>query len=145
MKLPSGRPPRLDQFGHNPFSLRAPRLHSRQSPDGVVDFCDLARFGRLVQRRLGRPRHRQIRLFLSEYTIPTSGLDNEFNYHVSRRVQRDWIRRAFDVARKLRVSGLGWTHLYDDPPDPNGGPIRRGGLLTYDGQEKPGYRAFAQG
>jgi len=146
MKLEDGRPPRMDEYGHNPFSLREPDLDNRPSRDGVVDFSDLGRFSRLVQRRLGRPRYRRIKLFLSEYTIPTDGPDREFNYFVPRSTQTTWIRSAFRVARGLKsVSGLGWIHLYDDPPDPRGKLVVHGGLLTHDGQEKPGYRAFAEG
>ncbi|MGH2840281.1 MAG: hypothetical protein ACRDKY_05585, partial [Solirubrobacteraceae bacterium] len=146
MRLRDGRPPRMDEYGHNPFSLREPDLDNPPSRNGVIDFSDLRRLDRLVQRRLGRPRHRRIKLFLSEYTIPTDGPDLEFNYFVPRTTQAKWIRSAFRVARGLpSVSGLGWIHLYDDPPDPAGRPVRRGGLLTHDGVKKPGYAAFAQG
>lgn len=146
MKLEDGRPPRMDEYGHNPFSLREPDLANPPSRDGVVDFSDLRSFSTLVQRRLGRPRHRRVKLFLSEYTIPTDAPDKEFNYFVPRATQAKWISSAFRVARGLRsVTGLGWIHLYDDPPKPGGGLVVHGGLLTHDGQEKPGYRAFANG
>ena len=40
--------------------------------------------------------------------------------------------------------GLGWIHLYDDPPNPNKAVVQTG-LLTYDGKKKPGYFAFKAG
>jgi hypothetical protein len=140
MKLPNGRPPRMDQYGHNPFSVREPDLKNPPSAAGLVDFSDLARFDKLIQRYLGRPRHKHIRLWLAEYTIPTFS-DSEFNYHVTPKLQAKWITSAFRVARKLDVAGLGWIHLYDV----NAGFIIGGGLLREDGTRKPGFYAFMRG
>lgn len=142
MKLPNGRPPRLDWYGHNPFGYRNPNLRSPPSKQGLVDFSDLGRFDKLLQRTLGKPLHRRIKLWLSEFTIAT-GPDREFNFHVSRATQARWITNALKVARSLpNVAGLGWIHLYDEPPGPS---ISNGGLITYDGKRKPGYYAFRRG
>lgn len=144
MKLPDGRPPRMSYYGHNPFSFRQPSLRKPQSPSGVVDFSDLGRFDRQIQRVLGKPRKKTIKLFLSEYTIPTAP-DREFNYHVSLRTQARWIGSAFRVARSLKnVVALGWVHLYDEPPVA-GHTVINGGLLRHDGSKKPGYYAFKRG
>jgi hypothetical protein len=143
LKLPNGRPPRMDLYGHNPFSFRTPNLRNPPSVQNLVDLSDLARFDRQIQRDLGKPRRKRIRLFLSEFTIPT-GPDSEFNFHVTPRLQADWITRAFRIARKVRADGLGWIHLRDDPPV-IGGTTIRGGLLTYDGRRKPGFYAFMRG
>jgi hypothetical protein len=144
MKLRDGRPPRMDRYGHNPFSSRHPRLSNPPSPQGVVDFSDIGRFDKAIQRALGKPRKKTIRLFLSEFTIPT-GPDREFNFHTSLRTQANWITSAFRVARQVRnVAGLGWVHLYDEPPSP-GNTVVNGGLLTHDGKRKPGYAAFKRG
>jgi hypothetical protein len=45
MRLPSGRPPRLDWWGHNPFSTRFPNLKQRPLSNfvGWRDFSDLDR------------------------------------------------------------------------------------------------------
>lgn len=141
MRLPNGRPPRLDYYGHNPFSTRSPSLSNPPSRGGVTDFSDLARFDRELQRTLGRPLRKTIKLFLSEYTIPTAP-DREFNYYVSPQTQAKWIASAFKVARQVKnVVGLGWVHLYDEPP--NGGtPVSHSGLIAHDGKKKPGYFAF---
>lgn len=143
MKLPNGRPPRMDLYGHNPFSFRNPDLRNPPSTQNLVDFSDLGRFDRQIQRYLGRPRHKRIRLFLSEFTIPT-GPDREFNFYVSRRTQAKWITNAFKVARRVKAAGLGWIHLYDEPPAP-GNTVINGGLLSYDGKRKPGFYAFMRG
>lgn len=143
MKLPNGRPPRMDLYGHNPFSFRNPDLRNPPSAQDLVDFSDLGRFDRQIQRYLGRPRHKRIRLFLSEFTIPTAP-DREFNFHVSRATQAKWITNAFKVARRVNAVGLGWVHLYDEAPVP-GFTMVNGGLLTYDGRRKPGFYAFKRG
>jgi len=142
MTLPDGRPPRMDLYGHNPFSFRNPSL--RNPPSDQVDFSDLGRFGRDVQRVLGTPRRKTIRLFLSEFTLPTAE-DREFNFHVSPRTQAKWIANAFKIGRSVKsIAALGWIHLYDEPPDP-ARPVSTGGLITYDGERKPGYAAFRSG
>lgn len=144
MKLPGGRPPRLDLYGHNPFSLRSPDLRRRPSPADIIDFSDLGRFDKDLQRVLGAPRRKTIKLFLSEFTIPTAE-DREFNFFVAPRTQARWITAAFRIARRVRnIAGLGWIHLRDEPPIP-GTAVSHGGLMTHDGRKKPGYHAFKRG
>jgi hypothetical protein len=144
MKLPNGRPPRLDLYGHNPFSYRNPDLRNPPSKQGLKDFSDLGRFDKEIQRSLGRPLHKRIKLFLSEFTVPT-GPDIEFNFYVSRAIQAKWIRNAFKVASAVKnVACVGWVHLRDAAPIP-GQQVINGGLLTYDGKPKPGFREFKLG
>jgi hypothetical protein len=139
MRLPDGRPPRLDMYGHNPFSIRAPNLANEPSPGGQIDFSDLGRLQQLVWSNLGRPENPRPRLFLSEWTIPTS-VDSEFNFHVERRVQALWISDALRVANQLSgVYALGWIHLYDEPP------TSAGGLIEAGGRKKPGFFAWQRG
>ena len=144
MRLPNGRRPRMDFYGHNPFTTRSPNLSNPPSRGALVDFSDLARFDKQLQRYLGRPLHKTIKLFLSEFTIPTAA-DREFNYYVSQRTQARWITNAFKVARTVKnIAGLGWIHLYDEPPIA-GKPVVHGGLLAHDGRKKLGYYAFRRG
>jgi hypothetical protein len=139
MRLPDGRPPRLDMYGHNPFSIRAPNLANAPSPGGQVDFSDLGRLAQIVAANLGRPENPAPRLFLSEWTIPTA-VDNEFNFHVEPRVQARWIEDALTIARRTPgIYALGWIHLYDEPP------VSAGGLITADGSKKPGFFAWRHG
>ena len=139
MRLPDGRPPRLDLYGHNPFTLRAPNLSNRPSPGEQLDFSDLGRLVKLVDRNLGRPGNPRPRLFLSEWTIPTA-LDREFNFYVEPRVQAQWISDGLRIARKdPSIYALGWIHLYDALPQ------SAGGLIEEDGKRKPGFLAFKDG
>jgi hypothetical protein len=140
-----GRPPRMDLYGHNPFTGRTPDFRNPPSPENGSDFSDLQRFGRHVQRYLGRPRNRRIRLFLSEWTLHTAP-NPEFNVYVTEKTQARWIRRAFRLARGERnIAGLGWVHLFDEAPRPDGERRLRGGLIRHDGTRKPGFRAFRRG
>ncbi len=50
MRLPNGRPPRLDWFGHNPFSTRFPKLSDPVRPGGYRDISDLDVFSREIAR-----------------------------------------------------------------------------------------------
>jgi hypothetical protein len=139
MRLPNGRPPRLDMYGHNPFSIRAPDLANSPSPDQQIDFSDLGRLAELVDRNLGRPANPKPPLFLSEWTIPTA-IDSEFNFHVDPRVQALWITDALRIARAdSRIYALGWIHLFDAPPQ------AAGGLIEANGKRKPGFFAWKDG
>ena len=85
MRLADGRPPRLDMYGHNPFSVRAPKLNNPLSPFQQYDFSDVARLAELVDRNLGTPANSAPPLFFTEWTIPTAP-DREFNYYVDPRL-----------------------------------------------------------
>ncbi|MFL5515412.1 MAG: hypothetical protein ACJ8DJ_04595 [Gemmatimonadales bacterium] len=146
MRLPNGRPPRMDLYGHNPFSFRRPDLRSPKSCCDVSDFSDLRRLSAWIDHYLARPNgRRHLRLYLSAFTLPT-GLDADFNFHVDRRTQADWIRSAWRIVRGWStIYAFGWIHLYDEPPRADGGPVVTGGLLDWQGRPKPGYFAFRAG
>jgi hypothetical protein len=139
LRLPDGKPPKLDMYGHNPFSFREPNFANPASPLQQVDFSDLPRLAHLVDRYLGRPRNRHPKLFISEWTVPTN-VDYEFNFYVDPSVQARWIASAMRLAEGWsRLYDVGWIHLYDEPP------ISSGGLLYADGTKKPGYFAWKHG
>ena len=105
------------------------------SPRNIIDFSDLRRFARLLDRNL-RP---GLPLFISEWTIPT-GPDAEFNFWVDPPVAAQWIRAALRLSRHWhRIYALGWIHVYDRPPTSSGG------LLTANGHPKPSFFAFQHG
>ena len=53
LRLPNGRPPRMDLCGHNPFSARRPVLEqATRSGDGYADFGDLDTLARWLDRDL---------------------------------------------------------------------------------------------
>lgn len=149
LRLPNGKPPRMDLYGHNPFGYRRPDL--AQDPvneaSGIVDFCDLDLLTEYIDTylsRAGRNPHK-IGLFLSEYFVPTDHANTEFNYWVSKQTAASWLRSAFAITRGWRrVYTLGWFQLHDEAPDGKGTEVNRG-LLTYDGRKKPAYFAFKAG
>lgn len=135
LRLPDGKPPRMDMYAHNPFSYTDPSFSAPPSPYGEVQFSDLPRLAGWIDRYL----HKGLPLFLSEWTISTAP-DDEFSWWVEPKVAAKWISDALRLSRKWkRIYALGWIHLYDDPPDTNGG------LLYADGMPKPGFWAFARG
>jgi hypothetical protein len=139
LRLPDGKPPRLDLYGHNPFSFRAPNLTNPASPEQQIDFSDLQRLTSLVSRYLGRPGNPHPSLFLSEWTIPTAA-DEEFDFYTSQQVQAQWISDGLRIAHELSsIYAVGWIHLYDEPP------ATAGGLFEADGTPKLGYYAWQSG
>jgi hypothetical protein len=135
LKLPNGRPPRMDIYAHNPFGAQVPLLSAAPSQDGVVQWVDLPRLAKWIDRYL-KP---GIPIFISEWTIPTA-VDQEFNFYVDPPVGARWVTDAMRLSRHWkRIYGLGWIHVYDDPP------ASYGGLLTASGRRKPLFNAFAHG
>jgi len=146
LRLPNGKPPRLDMYGHNPFSARRPLLNRRPLGRGFADFCDLDLLARWVDRYLGQPRGRRgVKLFLSALFWPTDHANNEFTFWVTRRTAASWLTDALRITRRWpRIYTLGWLSLYDDPPNADRDDVHRG-LLTYRGRKKPAYWAYKRG
>ena len=139
LRLPDGKPPRLDMYGQNPFSIRAPNLANEPSPDEQSDFSDLRRLSKIVDRYLAQPGNPDPKLFLSEWTVPTAP-DLDFNFYVEQRIQASWITDAFHVVEQLPdVYALGWIPLYDILPQ------SAGGLIEEDGEKKLGFYAWQSG
>ncbi len=136
MRLPNGRPPRLDWFGHNPFPFRFPNLRELAIRDGWRDISDLDVFSRQLRRTYG-PR---ARFWLSEFLVLSEKPSDQFQLFVSRAQQARWLRASYEIADRLgSVAGLGWLALLDEPE-------RRlssnWGLLTAGGARKPAYSAY---
>ena len=145
LRLPNGRRPRMDMYGHNPFSARRPNLRRPPLGHGFADFSDLDNLARWIDRYLGRPKGRRLKLFLSEFFIPTDHFNEEFNFYVTRRTAASWLTAALRITRRSRrIYTLGWFSLYDDPPRASRDEVNRG-LLTYRGRRKPAYSAFKRG
>ena len=146
LRLPSGKPPRVDLYGHNPFSARRPLLDRPPLGHGFADFSDLDLLARWVDRWLAHPRgKRRINFFLSELFWPTDHANHEFNFWVTRRTAASWLTDALRTTRRWsRIYTLGWYALYDDPPNAAGDEVNRG-LLTYRGKKKPAYWAYKRG
>jgi hypothetical protein len=141
MKLPNGKRPRLDLYGHNPFTGRRPGLGQFQHAQ-VVDISDIPRFMRYLDRTLRDAHGHKLRLFFSEFFWPTDHANGEFAFHLSKKLQASWLQSAFNLVRRVpRVYTLGWFSLYDDAPQSDGLSVNRG-LLTFKGKRKPAYAVF---
>lgn len=148
MNLPDGSLPRMDMWGHNPFSARAPYLNATPLGSGYADLSDSDELVRVLDRHFRKAplrKERRLKLFLSEYTLPTDHSNWEFNFYVTRRTQAKWLQKALRLARTYkRIYTLGYLGLYDDPVRPGNDQVERG-LLTRSGAKKPGYGAFRAG
>jgi hypothetical protein len=145
MRLPNGRRPRMDLYGHNPFTRRPPDLRRGPLGYGFADFSDLDTLGQWLDRYFGRPHGRPLRIFVSEFTLPTDHPNYAFNFHASRAVQARWLRKALRISRQYRrIHTFGWYQLYDQPPNAQGNQVNWG-LLDWQGEPKPAFRVFKRG
>jgi hypothetical protein len=141
MRLPSGKPPRLDWYGHNPYPFRYPDLAEPPYPGGWRDLSDLDTLGAEV-RRAYRPLGVEPRLWLSEFTAQSDHRSSVFRYAVSRAEQARWLRAGYRVAAQQGdVAALGWFTLLDEPEAPG---HAHWGLMTSDAEPKPAYWAYVK-
>jgi hypothetical protein len=148
LRLPNGRRPRMDLWGHNPFSARAPNLNSDPLGSGYADFSDLDELAHALDRAFRRAplkKERHLKLFLSEYTLPTDHANFEFNFYVDRKTQARWLTKALRIARSYkRIYTFGYLSLYDDDLREDGQQVERG-LITRSGERKRAYAAYRAG
>ena len=138
MRLPNGKPPRLDWYGHNPFTARRPVLRENPVAPGVRDMSDADLFIREI-RRHWRPRHIKPKLWLSEFCVASDRPNADFDFHVTRAEQALWLTDAFNIAHRHRwIAGMGWWNLQDDAADDG----ITCGLVDRDGLPKPSYFAY---
>ncbi|MDQ4048606.1 MAG: hypothetical protein M3131_04375 [Actinomycetota bacterium] len=136
MRLPNGRPPRLDWFGHNPFPFRFPNLREENIAGGWRDISDMDLFSTELRRVYGS----RARFWLSEFTVLSDKPSREFAHSVSRQGQARWLSASYRIADALpSIAGLGWLSLADEPDRPGSA---NWGLLTSTGARKPSYEAF---
>jgi hypothetical protein len=141
MRLPSGRPPRLDLYGHNPFSYRFPRLSDPATNPGVRDMSDVDTLYGEVCSAYRPVRRRCPRLWLSEFTVSSDRGNRAFEFFVSRKDQARWLTTAYRIANRTRyIAGLGWFNLHDEPATQPYGLTT--GLMTYEGTRKPAFYAY---
>ena len=136
MRMPNGRPPRLDWFGHNPFPFRFPNLREEHIEGGWRDISDMDLFTDELRRVYGS----RARLWLSEFTVLSDKPSREFAEAVSRQAQAQWISASYRIADALpSIAGLGWLTLADEP---EAAGSANWGLLTSTGARKPSYGAY---
>jgi hypothetical protein len=137
MRLPNGKPPRLDYYGHNPFSVRYPRPGQKPYYPGLRDIDDIG----TLEQQLASTYHRQVKLWLSEFTVSADRNNRAFSFHVSAAAQGRWITAAFKLVNSVNfVAGLGWYDLADEPPSVPGRLTN--GLMTWKYQPKPAFYAY---
>jgi hypothetical protein len=138
MRLPNGKPPPLDDYGHNPFSRRFPRGGLRPYFPGGRDIDDVA----TLDAQVAGIYHRPVKLWLSEFTISSGHPNRAFDFAVSRQDQAKWVMAAFGLVNSYPfVAGLGWFELLDAPPAPG---ALTNGLMTWNGKPKPAFYAYAR-
>jgi hypothetical protein len=161
MRLPDGKPPRLDYYGHNPYSFRfpnlaqgpeidyaafkpAPRREHRKPPTlASRDISDIdtlyAELAAIYRHRRGGPP----KLWLSEFSISSDSPSRAFEFFVSEPEQAKWLTAAFKLVDSVSyVAGLGWYELLDEPSS-----VPRHlteGLLTATGTPKPDFNAYVK-
>lgn len=142
LRLPDGRPPRLDWYGHNPYPYRLPRLATPPVEGGFRDLSDTDTLTREVAEHW-RASGRHPPLWLSEFTVQTDRSSRIFELAVSRRTQAAWLRAGYRVAQRSgAVAGLGWFSLIDEQPEAP--DSSHWGLMTTDLERKPSFRAYAR-
>jgi len=145
LKRSNGRPPRMDFYGHNPFTYRFPDVRDDPQTRDSRDMSDVDSLYRDVRRRYRgsyrQYRRRTPRLWLSEFTVSSDRNDRAFGFHVSREEQARWLRAAYAIANDKRyIYSLGWFSLMDEPVGRPGGLTT--GLMTYESERKPSFDAF---
>jgi hypothetical protein len=131
--LSNGKRPRMDMYGHNPFSYTAPLFGAAPSDYGEVQFSDLPRLESWTRTYLGHP----VPLFLSEFCVPTA-LDQTFNFYVDKpSIAAAWVKDALVTARRAGyIYSLGWVNVHDQLP------VNSCGLISQNGKPKPDFYAF---
>ena len=99
----------------------------------------------MVDRYLRRPNGRRLRLFLSEFSVPTDHIGYESNFYVTRRTAAQWVSSALRITRRWwRIYTFGWIALYDEAPRPSGDQVNRV-CWTISAGEKFAYEAYKRG
>ena len=138
MRLPNGKPPPLDYYGHNPFSIRFPNLKERPYHRGGRDINDID----TLETQLRTTFHRDVNLWLSEFTISSDHKNRAFAFAVSRRQQARWLAAAYRLVNSVSyAAGLGWFNLVDEPPLAHEENLTNG-LMTYTLRPKPAFYAY---
>jgi hypothetical protein len=127
LKLPNGKRPRMDLYGHNP------------SARGTLRASDINGLEKSVGDALGRKR-----LFLHSFALPTNR-NWRYPFRVSRSAQASRLTAALRASKRdSGVFTLGYSGLYDEEPRLDNRQVKSG-LLDEDGSKRPAYNAFKRG
>jgi hypothetical protein len=139
MRLPNGKPAPLDYYGHDPYAWRFPKLSEGVYSPGIRDLNDID----TLHHQLVRTYHRQIKLWLAEWSISSDSGSRAFSFYTTAAGQAQWLTAAYRLVNSVNyVAGLGWFTLLDYAPWIPG--HLSNGLMTWDGQPKPAFYAYQQ-
>jgi hypothetical protein len=133
--LPDGTRPRMDLWGHNPFTGRAIDLKLNPQPY-TYDFDDLDSLAADLDRYYPG---QGIRLFLSESGSPTDHANSDWFYVVSRAEQAQRMAQMLQIVRTYRRIAAISNYLLYDEPSSTGWTT---GLIAADGTRKPAWSVF---
>ena len=142
MRLPDGKPPRLDYYGHNPYSARFPNLSEGPYAPGVRDINDIDTLEHELAVAYTHSPGGTPKLWLSEFSVSSDHANRAFAFYVSRAAQAQWVTAAFKLVDSVSyVAGLGWYQLLDEPSSiPEN---LTNGLMTATEELKPAFNAYA--
>ncbi len=138
LRLPNGARPRMDMWGHNPYTYRMPDLKDEISERGRVDFSDLDELVKALDKAY---KGQRLKLFLSEWGVPT-GFDKDLVIRVKTKEAVKWVKSGMQIVfrSKLarRIYTIGWSVPVDTARNPQG-------LLDRNLRPKATYKAFKKG
>src|SRR5262249_10341020 len=134
--LPNGRRPRLDEWGHNPFTERPIDLQLKPMSRFTYDFDDL---DTLTAELDAFYPNKHIGLFLTESGTPTEHSNVDWFFHTTRADQARRLRQMCDAARGFKRIAAISNYLLRDQPGTRGWTT---GLITASGVKKPAWRVY---
>ena len=139
LKLPNGKRPRMDLYGHDAFSTRRPNLDAVTLGKGTADLSDIDTLHEWVDDAFGSKR-----LFITNFTLPTN--DNwRYDFKVSASTQASWLTAALRIAKREKyIYSLAYTGLYDEESRPDNNQVESG-LIELDGTKRSAFNAFKRG
>ncbi len=120
LRLADGSRPRLDMWGHNPFTRRWLDIAQDPYDPKMRDFADIDTFANEI--RAAFPDVRTVPewdgppLWLSEFTASSDRPNRAFGFYVTREMQAWRLATAYWIASgEPYVASLGWFNLLDEP------------------------------
>ena len=137
----------MDLFGHNPFCARVPSCSQPPLGRGYADFSDIDSWLGWLDRNWHGPKPDagDLRVFLSEISLPTDHANFEFNFFLTEHPGRLAQTRAEDHAAVLAASTRSAT---SGSTTMRCAPDRRQverGLIERSGRRKPWLRGIREG
>jgi hypothetical protein len=101
-----------------------------------VDFSDLNRLTKALDKAF---KGKRLKLFLSEWGVPSPGRDQDLLLKVAPKKANQWVKAAMKIVRKSpRIYTLGWSVPVDTARNPQG-------LLDSSLRPKGMYNVFKKG